>query len=73
MICRKPWPRSTVYTLKSSKNINPYLLEGEHDGVVTVEGGQVEGIKRLEVVDADHTFIMGEKLVLKRIAELLKQ
>jgi hypothetical protein len=33
----------------------------------------VEGIKRLEVVDADHTFIMGEKLVLKRIAELLKR
>ena len=49
------------------------LLVGENDGIVTVEGGRVEGVKRLEVVDAEHTFIMAEKFVLERIAELLKQ
>ena len=65
-----------VSVIMGRRNMMPifdFLLKGEHDGIVTVEGGQVEGIKRLEVVDADHTFIMGEKLVLKRIAELLKQ
>ena len=64
-----------VSVIMGRRNLVPifdFLLEGEHDGIVTVEGGQVEGIKRLEVVDADHTFIMGEKLVLKRVAELLK-
>ena len=68
--------RNDVSVIMGRRNLMPifdFLLEGEHDGVVTVEGGRVEGIKRLEVVDADHTFIMGENLVLKRIAELLKQ
>ena len=64
-----------VSVIMGSKNIVPVfdcLLEGENDGVVTVEGGRVRGVKRLEVVDADHTFIMGEEVVLKRIAELLE-
>lgn len=49
------------------------FFEGEHDGVVTVEGGRVAGLTRLEIVDADHTFIMGEQEVLKRVTELLKK
>ncbi|MEN8773290.1 MAG: alpha/beta fold hydrolase [Akkermansiaceae bacterium] len=49
-----------------------FLLQGENDGIVTVEGGRVGGVKRLEVVDADHTFIMSETRVIERVAELLE-
>jgi len=48
------------------------FFEGAHDGVVTVEGGEVSGQTRLEVVDADHTFIMGEKEVIERVGQLLQ-
>ena len=64
-----------VSVIMGSKNLMPafdFLLEGENDGVVTVAGGWVGGVKRLELVDADHTFIMGEKAVLERVAELLQ-
>ncbi len=63
-----------VSVIMGSKNLVPvfdFLLEGENDGVVTVEGGKVDGLTRLEVMDADHTFIMGNKRVLEKVAEIL--
>ncbi len=63
-----------VSVIMGNKNRMPafdFLLEGDNDGIVTVEGGRVHGMKRLEVVDADHTFIMGEKKVLELVAEIL--
>lgn len=39
------------------------LLGGENDGVVTVLGGEVEGMNSLHVLKGDHTFFMGEKEV----------
>jgi len=48
------------------------LISGEHDGVVSVKGGQVSGQTRLEVMDADHTFIMGEAAVIERVGQILK-
>ena len=63
-----------VSAIMGRKNVVPafdFLLEGENDGVVTVEGGKVDGLTRLEVMDADHTFIMGEKAVLELVAEML--
>ncbi len=50
-----------------------FLFQGEHDGVVSVAGGHVIGQTRLEVVDADHSFIMGEAVVLNRVRDLLKK
>ena len=49
-----------------------FLLEGENDGIVTVDGGRLPGVRNFEVVDADHTFMMGNREVLDRIVELLK-
>lgn len=34
------------------------LLCQEHDGIVTVEGGKVRGMKHFEVINAAHTLIM---------------
>ena len=66
--------KQEVFVLMGEKTSVPIfatLLKGKNDGVVTVEGGRVEGIKSLEVFDADHTFIMGEKEVLARVCEIL--
>ena len=63
-----------VFVLMGRKNTVPifdFLLKGKNDGVVTVEGGRIKGMSRLEVFDADHTFIMGDDRVLQRVAELL--
>lgn len=63
-----------VIAIMGRRNVVPvfdFLLEGENDGVVTVEGGKVAGLTRLEVVDADHTFIMGEKRVMELVAQVL--
>lgn len=49
------------------------LLQGEHDGVVTATGGRLSSQTHLEVMDADHSFIMGEKMILNRVCELLNE
>jgi len=64
-----------TYVIMGRKNrvrVFDSLFEGENDGVVTVAGGKCAGMTRLEVVDADHTFIMGEEEVLKKVASFLR-
>ena len=46
-------------------------LDGEHDGIVSVEGGKVEGMSELEVLDADHTFMMAEAEVREKVLNFL--
>lgn len=63
-----------VSVIMGSSNLVPvfnFLLEDGNDGVVTIEGGKVNGLTRLEVMDADHTFIMGNQKVMERVAEIL--
>ena len=48
-----------------------FLLEGENDGIVTVDGGRLPGVRRFEVVDADHTFMMANPEVLEHLATSL--
>ncbi len=48
------------------------FLQGPHDGIVTVEGGRLHPLTPLEVVDADHSFIMGDRAVIKRVIQRLK-
>lgn len=48
-----------------------FLLEGENDGIVTVDGGRLPGVRRFEVVDADHTFMMANPEVLEHLAKSL--
>lgn len=49
-----------------------FLLEGENDGIVTVEGGRLPGLRNFDVMDADHTFMMGNRAVLDRVVSLLQ-
>lgn len=49
-----------------------FLLEGENDGIVTVEGGRLPGVRKFAVVDADHTFMMANREVLERVVSWLQ-
>lgn len=49
------------------------LLEGEHDGIVSVDGGKVAGMTELEVLDADHTFMMAEAEVRAKVLGFLSR
>ncbi len=49
-----------------------FLLVGENDGIVTVEGGRLPGVRNFVVVDADHTFMMGNREVLERVVSWLQ-
>ncbi len=47
------------------------LFQGENDGIVTAGGGKVAGMRRMEIVDGDHTFLMNQPVVRKRVINLL--
>ncbi|MCX8239491.1 MAG: alpha/beta fold hydrolase [Akkermansiaceae bacterium] len=48
------------------------FFKGENDGIVTVEGGKVAGMGKMEVVDGDHTFLMSEPVVREKVLNLLE-
>lgn len=47
------------------------LLDGEHDGIVSVERGKVEGMSEMEVLNVDHTFMMAEGQVREKVLSFL--
>lgn len=47
-------------------------LGPEHDGIVSVEDGRIDGMKAFHVVDADHTFIAGVPAVQRLVAGFLR-
>lgn len=48
------------------------LLSGESDGIVTTEGGKLPTMARFELIDGDHTFIMGEEAAYRLILQTLQ-
>jgi pimeloyl-ACP methyl ester carboxylesterase len=49
-----------------------FLLDGENDGIVTVEGGWLPGLRSFEVLEADHTFMMANPKVLDCLGASLR-
>lgn len=49
-----------------------FLLPGENDGIVTVEGGRMPGVRRFAVMDVDHTLMMGREGVLELLRDWLQ-
>ncbi|MGJ8698246.1 MAG: esterase/lipase family protein [Verrucomicrobiaceae bacterium] len=49
------------------------LLDSENDGIVSVEGGKVEGMSDFRVVDGDHTFLMAEEEVRAHVLCYLRE
>jgi len=47
------------------------LLGDDHDGIVTVAGGKVRGMKQFDMIKADHTLIMNNPEAQKRILSYL--
>jgi pimeloyl-ACP methyl ester carboxylesterase len=48
-----------------------FLLRGENDGIVAVDEGRLSGTRRFDVMDVDHTFMMGQAGVLSFLTECL--
>lgn len=49
------------------------LLDGENDGIVTVDGGMTEGVSELIVTPTNHCFIMANPKVKAQITEFLSK
>jgi len=47
------------------------LLGSAHDGIVTIAGGKVSGMKQFDIIKADHTFIMNSPEARKRVLSYL--
>ena len=48
------------------------LLDGQSDGIVRVEGGQLDGAADFFVLPVDHTLFVRRKLVFDQVVEFLK-
>ncbi|MGJ8656936.1 MAG: esterase/lipase family protein [Akkermansiaceae bacterium] len=48
------------------------LLDASNDGIVSVEKGRLFGIKEFKVVNADHTFISSDLLVMKMVNDFIR-
>lgn len=59
----------------NEKNLRCFqpLLDGDNDGIVTVEGGMVEGVSELIVVPENHAFIMASPEVKDQILSFLEK
>lgn len=47
------------------------LLGEDHDGIVTIEGGRVNGMKKFDVINSEHTLIMNHKEARQHIVDHL--
>ena len=71
-----PVPPATLVVMGNRPRIQLFAhlfgREREHDGVVSVERGHVEGEAGFHVMEADHTFIMWRKPVLDLVERHLR-
>lgn len=68
-------PSAEVGVLMGDRSRIPFFrsfLDEGNDGIVSVEKGKVEGMKDFRVLDADHTFMMGETAVIEEVLCFLK-
>lgn len=49
------------------------LLEGENDGIVTVKGGKIDGVKQQVVLPSNHTFIMAHPHTKIEVAHFISE
>ncbi len=68
--CRSSW--GVITGDESWHPLGAIAIEGENDGVVSVESAQVEGMKAFLVAPTDHTFIMRDPEVAKQVVHFLR-
>ncbi|MDA7535780.1 alpha/beta hydrolase [Akkermansiaceae bacterium] len=64
-----------VAVVMGKSNSMPFfqsLLGEENDGIVSVKGGEVDGMNSLRVLEGDHTFIMAESAVGQEVISFLQ-
>ena len=67
-------PEIDCAVIMGRRSLIPFFnrwLGDQHDGIVAVNDGKLEGVKEFHVVDADHTFIPGSPEVGRLVAEFL--
>lgn len=70
-----PVPPETLVVMGNHPRIRlfSHLFDGDHDGVVSVKRGHVEGQSGFQVMPVDHTFIMWRKPVLDVVERHLRR
>lgn len=65
-------PLKIIMGNKASSPFFNYLFKSEHDGIVTVSGGNLPEQDEFEVIHANHTFISGEEEAIEKAITFLK-
>lgn len=68
-------PETEVFAVMGRRRPFPvfsFLLSEQNDGIVSVSEGWLPGLRRFEVMEADHTFIMAHPEVLAFLLECLQ-
>jgi len=65
-------PLKIIMGNKASSPFFNYLFKSEHDGIVTVSGGNLPEQDEFEVIHANHTFIPGEEEAIEKAITFLK-
>ena len=66
------YPLGIIAGNKSINPLAPWILTGEHDGMVPIERTKIEGMKYHIIINATHSFMMFNKEVMHQVIEFLK-
>jgi len=66
------YPLGVIAGSASINPLAPWILEGEHDGIVPVERTKIEGMSDHIVIPTTHTFMMFNPTVMKQVEHFLK-
>jgi esterase/lipase len=67
------YPLGIIAGNLSINPLAPWVLPGEHDGIVPVERTKIEGMKDHIVMASTHSFMMFNPRVMKQVANFLKE
>ena len=65
------YPLGVIAGNKSINPLSPWVLDGEHDGMVPVERTKIEGMKDHIVIPTNHTTMMFNKKVIRQALHFL--
>jgi len=67
------YPLGIIAGTASVNPLAPWVLEGEHDGIVPVERTKIEGMTDHITMSATHSFMMFNPKVMEQVAHFLKE
>ncbi|MGB4106315.1 MAG: alpha/beta hydrolase [Alphaproteobacteria bacterium] len=67
------YPLGIIAGNRSINPLAPWILPGEHDGIVPVERTKIDGMRDHIVVPSTHTFMMFRPAVMRQVAHFLEE